>query len=84
MNRAFVRKHIASVSIVLFLGILFVVASIKPHFLFNRDGSLRDFGVGFKKKTIVPMWLTVMVIAIMSYYAVLYVLAAPKLGRFIL
>ena len=84
MNRAFVRKHIASVSIVLFLGILFIVSSIKPHFLFNRDGSLRDFGVGFKKKTIVPMWLTVMVIAIMSYYAVLYVLAVPKLGRLIL
>ncbi len=84
MNRAFVKKHIASVSIVLFLGLLFVVASVKPHFIFNRDGSLRDFGIGFKKKTIVPMWLIVIIIAIMSYYAVLYTLAAPRLGRSIL
>jgi len=78
MNRVFVKKHIASVSIILFLGVLFVVANMKPHFLFNRDGSLRDFGVGFKKKTVVPMWLIVIIIAVMSYYAVLYVLAMPK------
>jgi len=84
MNRVFVKKHITSVSIVLFLGVLFVVASMKPHFLFNRDGSLRDFGVGFKKKTVVPMWLVVIVIAVMSYYAVLYALIAPRLGRSIL
>jgi len=84
MNRVFVKKHIASVSIVLFLGVLFAVSNIKPHFLFHRDGSLRDFGIGFKKRTIVPMWLVVIIIAIMSYYAVLYVLAAPKLGKFIL
>ena len=81
MNRILVKKHMASVSIVLFLGILFVVSSIKPHLMFNRDGSLRNFGIGFKKKTVVPMWLVVILAATLSYYAVMYFVAMPRMGH---
>ena len=84
MNRVFIKKHIACFSIALFLAIIFVITTIKPHFLFTRNGSLRDFGIGFKNKTIIPMWLVVIIVAILSYYAVLHIIVAPKLNRLIL
>lgn len=79
MNRIFIRNNITIVSIVLFLmaygGILF----IQPGFLYNHDGSLRQFGLNSNRKTILPSWLIAILIAILSYLFVLYYLAAPKL-----
>jgi hypothetical protein len=53
---------------------------IKPSFLYNINGTLRDFGLGYEKKTILPAWLITFVLAILSYLAVLYYLAAPKIS----
>jgi len=43
---------------------------MKPNIIYNNDGSLRQFGVGFKKKTVIPLWLISIVIAIFSYFCV--------------
>jgi hypothetical protein len=56
--------------------------AFKPHFLYNKDGSLREFGVGFRRKTVIPAWLLAIVLGIVSYFFVLYYLAAPKLANF--
>jgi hypothetical protein len=72
MERAVVRKHIVSTAILIYLFIYGAIILIKPHFLYNKDGSLREFGLGFKKKTIVPAWLLAIVLGIFSYYFVLY------------
>ena len=40
---------------------------MQPAFLYNSDGSLRDFGVGYKNKTILPIWLLSIVLGILSY-----------------
>ena len=53
---------------------------MKPAFLYNRDGSIRDFGVGYKNKTIVPLWLFSIILSIFSYLFVLYYLAYPKIN----
>jgi len=45
---------------------------IKPSFLYNNDGSLREFGVGYKNKTILPLWLFSIVLGILTYVSVLY------------
>jgi hypothetical protein len=50
-----------------------------PHFLYNQDGSLREFGIGYKKKTVIPIWLVALILAILSYLFVLYYLAIPKI-----
>tara|TARA_B100000902_G_C27076569_1_gene796758 strand:+ start:709 stop:876 length:168 start_codon:yes stop_codon:yes gene_type:complete len=55
---------------------------MKPGFLYNRDGSLREFGIGFRNKTVVPVWLLSITLAILSYFIILYYLAAPKLINF--
>lgn len=41
-----------------------------PAFLYNNDGSLKQFGVGYKNKTILPVWLLAIVLGILSYCAV--------------
>jgi len=51
----------------------------KPSFIYNRDGSLRAFGVGFKRKTVIPAWLLAIVLAIVAYLIVLYYVSYPKI-----
>jgi hypothetical protein len=45
---------------------------MKPSHIYNTDGSLKEFGVGYNKKTFVPLWLVAIFIGILSYFAVLY------------
>ena len=79
LNRNYVRKNIVSLSIVVFLIGFGLIQFIQPGFLYNNDGSLRDFGLNNTKKTILPIWLLTLIIAILSYVLVLYYLAYPKL-----
>ena len=46
--------------------------------MYNENGSLRQFGIGFQRKTVVPAWLVAIIIAILSYLLVLYV-STPQL-----
>ena len=79
MNSTFVQEHIVIVSIFIFLSFYTLILLFKPHFLYNRDGSLREFGIGFKKKTVVPVWLLSIILGIISYYLMLYYASWPKL-----
>jgi len=79
MNRAFIRNNITIASVLIFLVFVIIIDFIKPGFIYNKDGSFREFGMGYKKKTIIPIWLVCIIVAIMSYYSVLYYLAMPKL-----
>ena len=79
LNRNYVRQNIVSLSIVVFLIGFGLIQFIQPGFLYNNDGSLRDFGINNTKKTILPIWLLTLIIAILSYVLVLYYLAFPKL-----
>lgn len=72
MLKTFARNNTTLVSIMLFLFIFTMIQMIKPSFLYNKDGSLRDFGVGYKHKTILPMWLLAILLGILSYVSVLY------------
>ena len=79
MNRIFVRKHINSFAILVFLVLFYSLNIAKPAFMYNEDGSFRDFGIGYKKKTVIPAWLIAIVLAIFSYLGVLYYLSYPRL-----
>lgn len=60
------------VSILIFLVIFTIVQMIRPKFLYKEDGTIRDFGVGYKNKTILPLWLFSIVLGILTYILVLY------------
>lgn len=72
MYRRFIRQNIILVSIVLFIIVFGFIQMIKPGFLYNKDGSLREFGIGYRNKTIFPIWLLSLVLGILCYLAVLY------------
>ena len=68
--KTYARQNLPLVSIAIFLIIFGFIQFIQPAFLYNRDGSLREFGVGYKNKTILPVWLLSIVLGILSYCAV--------------
>lgn len=82
MNRNYIKRNITTFSIIIFLILYGLINFIKPAFMYNVDGSLRDFGVGFRKTTVIPAWLLAIILAILSYYAVLYYIAAPKIKNY--
>lgn len=75
----FILKNRLFVSMALFSILYFLVISIKPSFIFDYDGAVREFGVGNTSKTVLPLWLFVIILAMLSYYAVVYAIAFPKL-----
>jgi uncharacterized membrane protein YozB (DUF420 family) len=79
MLRTFTRNNTTLVSIVIFLVIFGIVQMLKPSFLYNNDGSLREFGVGYKNKTILPLWLFSIVLGILTYVLVLYYLTHTRI-----
>jgi len=72
MDRRFVRDNIVLVSIILFIILFAAINSIKPAFLYNKDGSIRQFGVGYRNKTILPVWLLAIILGILCYLFVYY------------
>ena len=78
LSRAYVGRHLNMVSICLFLLLFAAIHVFRPSFMYNNDGSLRDFGVGFSKKTVVPAWLVTIILAMGSYLAVLYYVNAQR------
>ena len=73
--KGFVRYHKLSVAILLFLVIFSTVHFNKPAFLYNDDGGFRPFGVGYRHKTVIPIWVVAIVLAILCYLSVMYYLA---------
>jgi len=74
----FVKNNITLVAIALFLLVFSILMSLKLGFLFNNDGSIRNFGVGYKKKTVVPVWLVSILLGILAYYLVIYFITLPR------
>jgi hypothetical protein len=67
-----IKNNITLVSIILFVFTFYIINASKPAFLYSNDGILRNFGVGFKNKTILPLWLFSLILGIFSYISVHY------------
>ena len=63
------RKNLLAISITFFITIFIVINLSKPNLLYNVDGSLKQFGLGKKNKTVIPIWLVVIILAIVCYLA---------------
>jgi len=78
MFRLFIRQNLTSVAIVLFVILFAVIQISKPAIIYNKDGSLRQFGLASRKKTVLPIWLITIFLAILCYLFILYYLTLPK------
>ena len=71
--KPFIRNNLAGVAIILYIIVFMLVQYMNPSFIYNEDGSLREFGVGYSSKTVLPIWLVAIILGILSYLAVYYV-----------
>ena len=74
ITKTFVRVHKLSISIGIFLLLFSIIHSLKPALLYTPEGGFRQFGIGYKQITVVPIWLVAIILAIFSYLGVLYYL----------
>jgi hypothetical protein len=68
--KSFIIKHKLSVSISIFLILFSLIHYTKPALLYNTDGGYRPFGLGYKHKTVIPIWMVAIILAIFSYLGV--------------
>lgn len=68
-----IRNNLAGSAIVLYIIVFMLVQYATPSFLYNEDGSLREFGIGYSSKTVLPIWIVAIVLGILSYLFVFYV-----------
>lgn len=73
-DATFVRNNVVLLSITIFIILFTVIHMVKPGFIYNKDGSLRQFGVGRKLSTVLPSWLLAILLAIFSYLIVIVLL----------
>jgi len=70
-ERRWVRNNKIIVAIFIYVLLYSMINILKPAFMYNPDGSIKQFGVGYRKKTIIPVWLISILIAIISYFSVM-------------
>ena len=70
----FIENNHLLCSIVLFLILFGIIIFGNPSYLFMQDGSFRQFGIGYRNKTIFPIWLLSIILGILCYLYVLYYL----------
>lgn len=78
MIKNYVKQNTTLVSIILFLFIFGSIQMMKPSCFYNKDGSIREFGIGYKNKTILPIWLSSIVLGILCYLSVLIYISSNK------
>lgn len=67
--------NILFVVIFVYICLYGIIIFFKPSIIYDRNkGHLRQFGVGYKNTTILPLWLVSILLAIISYFIVLYVI----------
>jgi hypothetical protein len=74
LTKRFIASHMTGSAVILFLILYGILAYTRPSFLFERNGAIRTFGIGYKNKTILPLWLVACVLGILSYLLVLFYL----------
>jgi len=68
-----IRNNLAGSAILLYVIVFMLVQYMNPAFIYNEDGSLREFGIGYSSKTVLPIWLVAIVLGILSYVAMYYI-----------
>lgn len=74
IDATFVRNNLVLIAITVFIGSYTLINMLKPGFMYNSDGSLRQFGVGRKMSSVVPAWLVAILLALFSYLGALQML----------
>ena len=67
----YIRKQKVAVAIFFFLILFSIIHYLKPKCIYNDEGGFRPFGLGYRHKTIIPIWVVAILLAIFCYLAVI-------------
>lgn len=67
-----INNNILLFSISFFLVVFYGIYIAQPGCFYKEDGSIRIFGIGYKNKTIFPLWLFSIGLGILSYISMYY------------
>lgn len=60
--------------IILYICLFLIIVYFKPSFVYDeKNECFRQFGVGYKNTTFLPLWLLSILLAIFSYFIVVYI-----------
>ena len=73
VTQKFIRLNRVNIAILIFLIAFMIIHVYKPILMYTKEGGFRQFGVGYKHKTVIPIWVVAIILAIFSYLAVLLI-----------
>ena len=71
-NQYISREALSIIAVFVFLILFGIINAFRPSIIYNKDLSFRRFGIGYKNKTVIPIWLMSIVLAILVYVLVTY------------
>jgi hypothetical protein len=71
-NQYISRDALSIIAVFVFLILFGIINAFRPSIIYNKDLSFRRFGIGYKNKTVIPIWMMSIVLAILVYVAVTY------------
>ena len=71
-NQYISREALSVIAVFIFLILFGIINAFRPSVIYNKDLSFRRFGIGYKNKTVIPIWLMTIVLAILVYVLVTY------------
>jgi hypothetical protein len=71
-NQYISREALSVIAVFIFLILFGIINAFRPSVIYNKDLSFRRFGIGYKNKTVIPIWMLSIVLAILVYVLVTY------------
>jgi hypothetical protein len=71
-NQYISRDALSIIAVFIFIILFGIINAFRPSIIYNKDLSFRRFGIGYKNKTVVPIWMMSIVLAILVYVLVTY------------
>jgi len=71
-NQFVSREALSIIAVFIFIILFGIINAFRPSIIYNNDLSFRRFGIGYKNKTVVPIWLMSIILAILVYVGVTY------------
>ena len=65
LNKKLIKNNRVSIAIFIFLALFSIVHYLKPSLLYTKEGGFRNFGLGYRNKTVIPIWLVAIILGIL-------------------
>lgn len=74
ISKKWLAHNKVNTAVMIFILLFSFFHYMKPGFAYNKEGGYRPFGLGFRNKTVIPVWVIAIILSITSYLFVLFML----------